>query len=54
MIAHGGTAGLALELGVLLVPLVFVLILWRWGRRHSEPTQEEPPATDAGREPRGR
>ena len=35
MLAHGGTAGLALELSVLLVPLVLILILVVWGRRHS-------------------
>ena len=39
MIAHGGTAGLALELGILLVPLLCILILLRWGRRHAGPGQ---------------
>lgn len=37
VLAHGGTAGLALELGVLLVPLLCILILLLWGRRHAGP-----------------
>ena len=37
VLAHGGTAGLVLELGVLLVPLLFIAILLWWGRRRAGP-----------------
>ena len=49
LLAHGGTAGLALELAVLLVPLLCILILVWWGKRHSRPGQDVT-ATDLDRE----
>ena len=33
MLAHGGTAGLALELGIVLVPLLCIVLLLWWGKR---------------------
>ncbi len=39
VLAHGGTAGLALELAVLLVPLLCIAILVWWGKRHAGPSQ---------------
>ena len=50
MLAHGGTAGLLLELSVLLVPLVLILILVAWGRRHSADRQGMGPDDSAGRD----
>ena len=40
LLAHGGTAGLALELAVLLVPLLCILILLWWGKRQGRPGQD--------------
>lgn len=53
MLAHGGTAGLVLELSVLLVPLVLILILVAWGRRHSGDRQPTGPDDGAGRDADG-
>ena len=44
MLAHGGTAGLALELAVLLVPLLCIAILLWWGKRHAGPSHDVSPA----------
>jgi hypothetical protein len=33
VLAHGGTAGLALELAIVLVPLLFIVALLWWGKR---------------------
>lgn len=52
MLAHGGTAGLALELGFLLVPLLCIVVLLWWGKRHEGPGQGDT-SGDAGREERG-
>ncbi len=52
MIAHGGTAGLVLELGVLLVPLLLIVILLLWGRRHPSAERKWPPAEEPGPERR--
>ena len=43
VLAHGGTAGLALELAVLLVPLACIAILLWWGKRHAGPSPDAPP-----------
>ena len=48
--AHGGTAGLALELGVLLVPLLCILILLWWGKRHPGPGRDGTSADRGGDE----
>jgi hypothetical protein len=53
MFAHGGTAGLLVELGILLVPLLCILILLWWGRRHAGPGQTGA-SGDPGREEGGR
>ena len=53
LLAHGGTAGLALELSVLLVPLLCILILLWWGKRHSRPGQDATSA-DVDRDERAR
>jgi hypothetical protein len=50
MLAHGGTAGLVLELSVVLVPLVLILILVLWGRRHPDAGRKWPPAHDPAHE----
>ncbi len=52
VLAHGGTAGLALELGILLVPLLCILILLWWGRRHAGAGQNGT-SGDPGREEGG-
>ncbi len=53
MVAHGGTAGLALELAIVLLPLlVIVLLLW-WGRRRERTTPREAPRADRGPEAGG-
>ncbi len=53
MLAHGGAAGLALELGVLLVPLLCILILVWWGKRHPGPGPGQDGSGGAGREEGG-
>ena len=50
MFAHGGTAGLLVELSVLLVPLLCILILLWWGKRHAGPRQNRSPGDPGGEE----
>jgi hypothetical protein len=47
MLAHGGTAGLALELAIVLVPLLCIVLLLWWGKR-----QERLGATGTPEDPR--
>lgn len=53
MLGHGGTAGLALELAIVLVPLVLIVALLLWGRRHSGPGGAGGRGADRGDEPGG-
>ncbi len=50
VLAHGGTAGLALELGFLLVPLLCIVILLWWGNRHARPGQDGTSGDSGGKE----
>lgn len=44
LLAHGGAAGLALEIGLLVVPIVVFVILAVWsGRRNRAAEEAEPP-----------
>ena len=52
MLAHGGTAGLALELAIVLVPLLCIVALLWWGKRQGGPGPTGTPE-DAGREDGG-
>ena len=40
ILAHGGTAGLAAELGLLSLPLIGFGVLWWWNRRLSRDQAE--------------
>jgi hypothetical protein len=44
MLAHGGTAGLALELGIVLVPLLCIVALLWWGKRQERRGGDRPSA----------
>lgn len=49
-IAHGGAAGLAVELAVLIVPLVvWALLIW-WGHRHRSSDEGEARREDLAEE----
>ena len=52
MLAHGGTAGLALELGIVLVPLLCIVLLLWWGKR-KERSGGTAARRDAGRQEGG-
>ena len=52
MLAHGGTAGLALELGIVLVPLLCIVLLLWWGKRKERSGGTATPE-DAGRQEGG-
>ncbi len=48
-LAHGGTAGLAVELAVLVVPLlVCALLLW-WAHRHGKAEEGEADREELGK-----
>jgi hypothetical protein len=53
MVAHGGTAGLALELAIVLLPLLLIVILLFWGRRRGRDAQQGPSWVDRGPGPGG-
>ena len=44
ILAHGGSAGLALELSLLLVPAVILFFLMRRARRYETEDRDEPEA----------
>ena len=44
ILAHGGSAGLALELSLLLVPAVILFFLMRRARRYETKDRDEPEA----------
>ena len=44
ILAHGGSAGLALELSLLLVPAVILFFLMRRARRYEAEGKDEPEA----------
>jgi hypothetical protein len=48
-LAHGGTAGLLVELGLVFVVLAVLAAAWRAGRRERAEQQEKVPDQDRGK-----
>ena len=53
IVAHGGAAGAATEVAVLLVPLVIFALFTLWARRHGPADEEEQGDAAEGQRPEG-